>query len=278
MKAKIVRSAICKHCHKSFSWKWKRRPRLFCSRNCAFKFRVGDKNPAFRDRKIQAVCVVCSKNFSYYRGSKNGNVCSRKCYFRQPEVLEMFRLRGLSFRGKKASIESRRKMSLAGKGRKQSKEWVEKRTAVRLKNLEKRGRKVTGLLAIRACPEYKNWRLTIFKRDNFKCTFCKIGLKAGYENRLEVDHIIPLSLLYEELIIGAISKNALFDLENGRTLCRACHKKTDSFGRHARFTPERRLLEKIRAVWKQQGKQEDFKSFYHSKMSSFIEAVKEKLN
>lgn len=67
---------------------------------------------------------------------------------------------------------------------------------------------------IRASEEYKNWRKMVFARDNYTCIFCK---KVGYT--LHADHIKPFSI-FPELRL---------DVANGRTLCKDCHKKTDSY-------------------------------------------------
>lgn len=69
-------------------------------------------------------------------------------------------------------------------------------------------------LRIRHSARYREWRESIFKRDNYTCQGCgKIG------GNLNADHLKPFSL-YPEL---------RFDLSNGRTLCIECHKKTDSY-------------------------------------------------
>lgn len=67
---------------------------------------------------------------------------------------------------------------------------------------------------IRASEEYKTWRKDVFKRDKFTCVWC--GQVGGV---LHADHIKPFSL-YPEFRTT---------LSNGRTLCLACHKKTDSY-------------------------------------------------
>lgn len=72
-------------------------------------------------------------------------------------------------------------------------------------------------LAIRKSLEYKLWREAVFKRDNFSCVFCGSN-KSG---NLEADHIMKFSL-YPEL---------RFVIENGRTLCKECHRKTDTYGK-----------------------------------------------
>lgn len=72
-----------------------------------------------------------------------------------------------------------------------------------------------ALNIFRNTPEYKEWRIRIFIRDNFTCQSCK---KRG--GNLEVHHIKP-AILYKELIL---------EMSNGITLCKECHKLTDSYG------------------------------------------------
>jgi len=68
---------------------------------------------------------------------------------------------------------------------------------------------------IRKSPEYKLWRLAVFERDKYTCIWC--GKKGG---TLNADHIKPFCD-YPEL---------RFAIDNGRTLCLSCHKKTDTYG------------------------------------------------
>ena len=67
--------------------------------------------------------------------------------------------------------------------------------------------------------EYKLWRTAVFTRDNFTCIWC--GQCGG---RLEADHIKPW-ILYPEL---------RYAIDNGRTLCKECHSKTDTWGSRVR--------------------------------------------
>jgi hypothetical protein len=75
---------------------------------------------------------------------------------------------------------------------------------------------------------YKNWRATIFKRDNYTCQNCG---STGY---LQVHHIKPYSKIIEENKITTVeeAKNCfeLWDLLNGKSLCVKCHLATDTFG------------------------------------------------
>lgn len=63
--------------------------------------------------------------------------------------------------------------------------------------------------------EYKIWRRSVFERDNYTCQLCsKDGVK------IEADHIKPWSS-YPEL---------RYEINNGRTLCKKCHLKTNTYG------------------------------------------------
>src|SRR3990167_1327053 len=67
-------------------------------------------------------------------------------------------------------------------------------------------------LKIRMSLEYRLWRESVFKRDNYICIWC--GLKSGNGKTviLNADHIKPFSLFPE----------LRFAIDNGRTLCVDC--------------------------------------------------------
>ena len=58
-------------------------------------------------------------------------------------------------------------------------------------------------------PRYTGWRTSVFNRDNYKCQLCGVG---GY---VIAHHINSWSKFPDER----------FDIENGITLCRDCHKR-----------------------------------------------------
>lgn len=84
---------------------------------------------------------------------------------------------------------------------------------------------------IRNLVEYKNWRFSVFSRDDFTCQHCK-KTKSKYV-QIHADHIVSLArIILKENIKNtndALRCSILWDLDNGRTLCIDCHKKTDSW-------------------------------------------------
>lgn len=102
-------------------------------------------------------------------------------------------------KGHKMTIEIRKKISESMSGSK-THLWKGGITPINMK--------------IRSSLEYKLWREAVFKRDNYTCIWCK---KQG--GKLNADHIKPFAY-YPEL---------RFAIDNGRTLCIDCHKKTDTY-------------------------------------------------
>ena len=59
----------------------------------------------------------------------------------------------------------------------------------------------------RESPHYKEWRMAVFKRDQFQCQKC------GTKGDLQAHHIKPWK----------DCKRERYDVSNGITLCRKCH-------------------------------------------------------
>lgn len=81
-------------------------------------------------------------------------------------------------------------------------------------------------------PEYREWHAEVLKRDGYQCVLCKtIHTKS---HPLEVDHIKRFFSIVQENGIMNIEQarecKELWDVENGRTVCRPCHRTLDTYG------------------------------------------------
>ena len=152
--------------------------------------------------------------------------------------------------GKKRSEEFCKKMSLARIGKpsplKGIKMGVSPKKGKRFPELcgenspSWKGGLTPILQLLRNCDKYKAWRNDVFVRDNYACIQC--GDNKG--GNLEADHIIPFSTIFHGHNIKGFYHGLdcldLWKVENGRTLCKECHKKTETFGSKAKsfvFTP-----------------------------------------
>ena len=97
-----------------------------------------------------------------------------------------------------------------------------------------RGGLVSIKQQIRDCVQYKLWRETIFKRDNYTCVDCLAKNGNGKSVYLIADHIQSLASIIRLYKIknlkDALNCDILWDINNGRTLCTECHRKTDNYG------------------------------------------------
>lgn len=181
---------------------------------------------------------------------------------------------GLSNKGKILSKKTKRKISLSKKGHKMS---LEARRNISnghkgIKHPNWKGGITDLNTFLRRSWEMKVWRETIFKRDKFTCQICNKG-----SNRLHADHIIPFSFLVRE---GVLLKDfsGVFDLDNGRTLCEGCHKKTDTYMYRAKHHINNKLFDALYIYWSENtDKSIDFDIFYKQKIEQYIDLIKEKL-
>lgn len=162
----------------------------------------------------------------------------------------------------KLSAETKKKMSIAQKGKKRSpetiakmksivrtKEWKrhtkenhhdvsgknnpnygkhhskETRKKISIANGSKKGWITPLTKAIRKSWKMRQWRSDIFSRDDFTCQDC-----GGRGNYLEAHHIKQFALIFKENNIKnmeeALNCEELWNLNNGMTLCQYCHNKT----------------------------------------------------
>lgn len=210
-------------------------------------------------------CEVCDKSFEkpYYCGLpewEKAKFCGRKCYYRSKKghipwnkgtkgVMIPWNkgkklhykiwnkdTKGLQTAWNKGNGEYAKKLGfgkwMTGKkqnieSRKKNSEAMKKRVREGKHNFYIDGRTPENH-RIRHSLEYKLWRESVFKRDNYTCQWC--GARSGNGKRvtLNADHIKPFAY-YPELRL---------EITNGRTLCIDCHKKTDTYmGRALNYHP-----------------------------------------
>lgn len=181
-------------------------------------------------------CIICNKEFRVKPYMENkAKFCSLKCFGinikgkkswiygkkHNKESLKKMRIAKLLnpskyWLGKKFTIEHRGKISIGKLGHKAPKSAFKK--GVHPWNYL--GIKVLSeLQKLHYTREYRDWRKKVLTRDNYMCKSCESN------EHLETDHIKPFSL-YPEF---------RFDVNNGRTLCHECHKKTETYGSRVRY-------------------------------------------
>jgi len=108
---------------------------------------------------------------------------------------------------KKHSEETKRKMSLARRGEERY-NW--------------KGGMSTLNKQIFLQYKYRQWRSDIFSRDNFTCQYCG-------KTDVEAHHIKQFNLILKENNIKTVEQaencEELWNINNGITLCKSCHKK-----------------------------------------------------
>lgn len=158
-------------------------------------------------------------------------ICGKTVYV-QKYRWDTFRFCSHACRGKHGStLTTKGRFKKGGKGftKKHSKETKAKISKARTgkclqeDNPSWKGGITPQHVFIRKSKEYKIWRKAVFERDNYTCVWCGDRQKAGHQVTLQADHIKPFAY-YPEL---------RFAIDNGRTLCVSCHRKTDTFGHKA---------------------------------------------
>lgn len=133
-------------------------------------------------------------------------------------------------KGQKRTDETKQKMSLSAKGRIFSEETRNKMSKARMgKYLKEKNNSWKGGITplakkIREHLKYQRWIQIIFTRDNFTCQNC--GQIGGI---LNAHHKITFAKIFQKYKITtleeALNCEAFWDINNGITLCKKCHKK-----------------------------------------------------
>ena len=134
---------------------------------------------------------------SYFRCE----ICNKE-FWRQPSAIKKGQCK---FCSKKCYQEWQ-------KGRPKSERWKNLRIQNNLKKAKfLTKRKINKF--IRNTNKYKNWRESVFKRDNWTCQKCGKRSKKNNYIYIEAHHKKPFALFPE----------LRFIIDNGLTLCKKCH-------------------------------------------------------
>ena len=168
-------------------------------------------------------CKECGKSFyrtqSELRKGDGVNIfCSQECYKKYREK---------TYKHSKQTIE---KIRRANKGKKHDyilphafkkgqSPWNKGKVCLQFRGKNHWNWKGGKSKRLRSRIEDVNWRIAVFERDGYRCQAC--GLVGVY---LEAHHIKSYAN-YPDL---------RYEIDNGVTLCRECHLKTDNFGTKTR--------------------------------------------
>lgn len=161
-----------------------------------------------------------------------------------PRSEEYRRNIGLAHKGLHHTEETKKRISLANKGqtspmkgKKHTEGTKNKLRAAwertKLKRIKEnhwawKGNKVEISRRIKTSFEYRQWRSDVFTKDNYTCQGCSI--RGGI---LEAHHIKRFAVIMDENNIKtfqeALNCSELWNINNGRTLCKKCHDKTKKF-------------------------------------------------
>jgi hypothetical protein len=136
---------------------------------------------------------------------------------------------GLTFKGRKHSKESIEKTRNYFLGRPKTQEQKNKVSLFKKgswtgeKNPQWKGGITSLVMQIRTCFQYRQWRSDVFTRDEFTCKHC--GYKKG--KSLNAHHVKSQSSIIAEnnikIFEDAIKCEELWNINNGITLCKQCH-------------------------------------------------------
>jgi len=179
----------CKNCGGIFK-KFKSEKKVFCGTKCRGNYLSKERSPHFN--MVKHNCFECNKVFlihPYKLKTKVNRFCSKEC-----------RILGFS-----------KSHKLSG-------------------NPNWKGGITPGYKKIQVSDKYSTWRNDCYKRDSFTCQIC--GDKSG--GNLNVHHKKHFKVLINEAKIynsgvswynACLSYEPLWDILNGITVCKECHKK-----------------------------------------------------
>ena len=198
-KALLKNIKYCKHCGGLLPRSNALADSDFCSKEC--------RKVYIRQAKINkgmlANCIICGASIGTKNMTPNRKYCSWECCLaaRTSKIIRYCRACRQQFedypeRNKKYCSREcyNRAISLRQRGS-NSHFW--------------KGGKTQGRARMRQHPLYREWRRSVFERDNYTCQECQV--RGG---RLAAHHVVPVS----------VNPRKALRVSNGLTLCWECHK------------------------------------------------------
>ena len=161
----------------------------FCNRDCYLEFH--------KVKKEVKICEVCGKEFEANNKNNANRFCSRDCYDINHRIVEKTRtcpVCGCRFNAKASEDKYC--------------SWECYNSDRHMPSGEDHWNWQGGKEDTRDSSKSKQWRLAVYKKDDYKCQKC------GCTEKLNAHHIYAWAH-YEEL---------RYDINNGITLCEDCHK------------------------------------------------------
>lgn len=227
----------CLYCGKKFSVlksaieKWS--AGKYCSKECHGKAQKGTTRIS---KKVSRICLICGKEFFVKPKTVKaggGKYCSKECTLKswKSGEIRICKVCGIEFYVRKNQPNSNMFCSKECYSVHQTKKTIincpicnkefytvpsditygtGKYCSKKCAGIARRTGNHDENEMIRRSAEMKNWRISVFERDNYTCKKCG---KKGNGLYLNAHHIIPFSK----------DKSLRFEVSNGITLCEKCH-------------------------------------------------------
>lgn len=165
-----------------------------------------------RSGKI-VVCLNCKKEFYPFRMGRDSKFCCYGCYLENGNKKSTYQCVVCSNEFK-ATPYQRKTLNKQTCSRKCYTTLVIKRNEERALKTKLTKTKINYFY--RTCSRMKEWRKAVFERDNYTCQKCGLRSQTGSGSVYIQAHHIKQFAYHPEL---------RFEVSNGVTLCKPCHKK-----------------------------------------------------
>lgn len=191
-----------------------------------------------REHSTRCNCAICKSKRKEFVGKNHPMFGKRPL---ESSIKALIKYNKLSL---PKTEEHKIKIGLANKGKIRSKEVITRIIQSRRKSILNKGKfhynykngRTPLYMRIRNLTKYKEWREKVYKRDSYTCTKCKNNLGGN----LNAHHKYPFAKLLNEflqeyntfspvkdketLVRLAVKWKPFWNINNGITLCKYCHK------------------------------------------------------